>query len=64
MTAQPFLEVLEEIVADIVEPAAADVDSNGIFPRAAVTALGEHGLLGLLSATEVGGMGGSLGDAG
>jgi len=63
MTAQPFLEVLEEIVADIVEPAAADVDSNGTFPRAAVTALGEHGLLGLLSATEVGGMGGSLGDA-
>ena len=63
MTAQPFLEVLEEIVADIVEPAAADVDSNGTFPRAAVTALGEHGLLGLLSATEVGGVGGSLGDA-
>jgi len=63
MTAQPFLEVLEEIIADIVEPAAAGVDSNGTFPRAAVTALGEHGLLGLLSATEVGGVGGSLGDA-
>ncbi len=63
MTDQPFLEVLEEIVANIVEPAAADVDSNGTFPRAAVTALGESGLLGLLSAIEVGGMGGSLGDA-
>ncbi len=55
--------MLEEIITNIVEPAAADVDGNGTFPRAAVTALGESGLLGLLSATEVGGMGGSLGDA-
>ena len=63
MTATPFLDVLEEIITTVVEPAAADVDATGTFPRAAVTALGERGLLGLLSATEVGGAGGSLGDA-
>lgn len=63
MTAPSFLEVLEEIVTNVVEPAAADVDANAAFPRAAVAALGEVGLLGLLSATDVGGAGGSLGDA-
>ena len=63
MAATPFLDVLEEIVTTVVEPAAADVDATGTFPRAAVTALGERGLLGLLSATEVGGAGGSQGDA-
>ena len=63
MTAPSFLEVLEEIIPSVVEPAAADVDATGTFPRAAVTALGERGLLGLLSATEVGGLGGTLGDA-
>lgn len=63
MTAPSFLEVLEEIIPTVVDPAAADVDATGTFPRAAVTALGERGLLGLLSATEVGGLGGTLGDA-
>lgn len=46
MTDTPFLDVLEEIITTIVDPAAADVDSTGSFPRAAVTALGERGLLG------------------
>jgi isovaleryl-CoA dehydrogenase len=63
MTTPGFLEVLEEIITTVVEPAAADVDRNGTFPRAAVTALGEGGLLGLLSTSEVGGLGGSLEDA-
>jgi alkylation response protein AidB-like acyl-CoA dehydrogenase len=63
MNASSFLDVLEEIVTTVVEPAAADVDATGTFPRAAIAALGEQGLLGLLSATEVGGVGGSLGDA-
>lgn len=63
MTAGSFLDVLEEITTTVVEPAAATVDAEGTFPRAAVTALGEAGLLGLMSATDVGGAGGTLGDA-
>jgi alkylation response protein AidB-like acyl-CoA dehydrogenase len=63
MTAPPFLEVLEEIITNTVDPAAASVDEHGTFPRAAVTALGNAGLLGLVSATEVGGMGLGLGEA-
>jgi isovaleryl-CoA dehydrogenase len=63
MTAPIVLDVLEELIETVVEPAAADVDANGTFPRAAVRALGEAGLLGLLSSTEVGKSGGSLDDA-
>jgi alkylation response protein AidB-like acyl-CoA dehydrogenase len=63
MTAPPFLEVLEELIETVVEPAATDVDANGTFPRAAVRALGEADLLGLLSSGEVGGRGGTLEDA-
>jgi alkylation response protein AidB-like acyl-CoA dehydrogenase len=58
-----FLDALEETVTAVVEPAAADVDANGTFPRAAISALGDRGLLGVLSSTDVGGLGGSLGDA-
>lgn len=63
MTAESFLDVLEEIVRNVVEPAAADVDRTGSFPRAAVTALGERGLLGLMSSPEVGGLGKGLAEA-
>ena len=64
MTAGSFLDVLEEIITTVVEPAAADVDANGTFPRAAVSALGEEGLLGLISSTDVGGMGLGLAEGG
>jgi isovaleryl-CoA dehydrogenase len=63
MTAPPFLDVLEEIITTVVEPAAADVDAHGTFPRTAVTALGERGMLGLMSSPDVGGLGLGLGDA-
>ena len=63
MSAGPEPDVLGTIIDDIVEPAALDVDTNAAFPRAAITSLGEHGLLGLLSATAVGGQGGDLADA-
>jgi len=63
VTSPSFLDVLEEIVTTVVDPAAADVDFTGAFPRAAVVALGDSGLLGLLSAKDVGGLGGSLADA-
>lgn len=63
MTAPTFLDVLEELIDTVIEPAAAETDRTGTFPRAAVTALGERGLLGLLSSADVGGLGGTLGDA-
>lgn len=55
--APPYLERLEQIVAEIIAPAAIEIDQRRTFPRAAITALGQAGLLGLISATEVGGMG-------
>ena len=57
------LETLDNIVLSIVEPAAEAVDREAIFPRSAIRALGEAGLLGLISSPEVGGLGGSLADA-
>jgi isovaleryl-CoA dehydrogenase len=63
MNAPLDLDVLEDIVTTVVEPAAADVDRSATFPRAAVGALGERGLLGLLSSPDVGGRGGTLWDA-
>lgn len=48
------------IITDIIEKDAPVVDSNGVFPRAAIEALGQAGWLGLMSAQDVGGMGGGL----
>jgi isovaleryl-CoA dehydrogenase len=56
-------DVLSGVLADTVVPAASDVDRTAAFPSAAVRALAEAGLLGLLSSTEVGGRGGTLRDA-
>src|SRR5436305_12774045 len=47
VSAPAFLDVLEELIKTVVEPSAADVDANGTFPRAAVSALAEADLLGL-----------------
>ncbi len=52
-----YLDKLEPIVHDIVIPQATEIDRAGIFPQAAMKALGEAGLLGLVSAQEVGGWG-------
>jgi alkylation response protein AidB-like acyl-CoA dehydrogenase len=54
---QPYLESLAKIVSDVVAPQATAIDREGRFPRDAIRALGNAGLLGLVSATEVGGMG-------
>jgi alkylation response protein AidB-like acyl-CoA dehydrogenase len=53
----PYSYVLEQVIADVVAPLAGEIDHSASFPRAAITALGEAGLLGLISAPEVGGMG-------
>lgn len=55
-----YLELLEPIARDIIAPNAMDVDQNGTFPRAALNALGDAGLLGLISSPDVGGMGQNL----
>src|SRR4051794_30520925 len=52
-----YLDTLDRIITDIVAPAAAEIDQHATFPRAAIDALGQAGLLGLVSAVEVGGLG-------
>ncbi|MET0519094.1 MAG: acyl-CoA dehydrogenase family protein [Burkholderiaceae bacterium] len=56
-------DALERIGTDIVEPQALETDRQGRFPRAAIRALGESGLLGLVSAATVGGQGAGLAQA-
>jgi alkylation response protein AidB-like acyl-CoA dehydrogenase len=56
----PYLDALAPVLSQVVEPAAVRVDREGAFPRAAVDALGRAGLLGLVSAREVGGGGEGL----
>jgi len=51
------MAALAPVVANVVAPAAAEVDREGVYPRAALDALGRAGLLGLVSAPEVGGSG-------
>ena len=48
---------LETIAQDVVAKNAESVDRGGAFPQAARDALGAAGLLGLVSAREVGGLG-------
>lgn len=57
---QTYLETLEKIAVEVIRPAAAEIDTTGTFPRAALDALSASGLLGLISAQEVGGMGQGL----
>ncbi|HKX32705.1 MAG TPA: acyl-CoA dehydrogenase family protein [Blastocatellia bacterium] len=52
-----YVERLEQIAKDLIAPAAAEIDRSGAFPRASLAALGQAGLLGLISSPEVGGMG-------
>ncbi|MQA35377.1 acyl-CoA dehydrogenase family protein [Modestobacter roseus] len=50
------------VVTETIAPAAATVDATGSFPREGIDALARAGALGLLSAPEVGGAGGTLAD--
>jgi len=52
-----YMDTLEKIAVDVIRPAAVEIDLTGAFPRAAMDALSKSGLLGLISAQEVGGMG-------
>jgi isovaleryl-CoA dehydrogenase len=62
-TTPAFREALERVIADVVAPAAQAVDASGTFPSQNIEAIGAAGLLGLLSATEVGGQGLGLREA-
>lgn len=55
-----YMEVLEKVITETIAPNAVEVDSKGSFPRANIEALGKAGLLGLISAKEVGGSGEGL----
>lgn len=56
---QPFdvAAAVEKIAAEVVAPRAVDTDVRAAFPTASIAALREAGLLGLVSAEEVGGLG-------
>lgn len=55
-------DALERVISQCVIPDASLVDTEGVFPRRSVDALGEAGILGLTVAEPVG-PGGSLADA-
>jgi alkylation response protein AidB-like acyl-CoA dehydrogenase len=58
MSSKPFdLDALDQIISETVAPAAEEIDRTGAFPHAALRSLGEAGLLGLISSSEVGGLG-------
>src|SRR5215213_5425891 len=52
-----YMAQLTPILNDVIAPAAGEIDRTGAYPRAALDALGRAGLLGLISAPEVGGQG-------
>jgi len=52
---------LDTIATEVVAPQAAAVDREGTLPKASIDRLAAEGLLGLISAREVGGMGKSPG---
>ncbi|WMP19016.1 acyl-CoA dehydrogenase family protein [Thiothrix lacustris] len=58
-----FKQQTDTIIQTIIAPSAVETDRNALYPRAAIKALGEAGLLGLTSAKEVGGMGLGLTEA-
>jgi alkylation response protein AidB-like acyl-CoA dehydrogenase len=58
--ATSYIDDLAPTLSAVVEPAAVEVDRAGTFPRAALEALGRSGLLGLVSARDVGGRGEGL----
>ncbi len=58
-----YTQTLQSIIGDHIFPAAHDTDKSGQFPRASINALAKAGLLGLMSAKEVDGMGLGLKEA-
>jgi alkylation response protein AidB-like acyl-CoA dehydrogenase len=58
-----YREALDRLITDVIAPSAHQVDQAGAFPTQNIQALGEAGILGLVSSTDVGGGGKTLRDA-
>ena len=54
------LDALERVIDEVVAPSAMETDRHSTYPRAALDALADAGLLGLISSTDVGGGGQGL----
>jgi alkylation response protein AidB-like acyl-CoA dehydrogenase len=52
-----YLDTLEPVLTEIIAPAAGEIDRTAAYPQAALDRLAQVGLLGLVSAKEVGGLG-------
>lgn len=57
------LDLVEPIAAGVVADEAVATDSNARFPSRGIAAFREAGLLGLISHPDVGGQGGTIGEA-
>jgi alkylation response protein AidB-like acyl-CoA dehydrogenase len=56
ISTETYQQALGRICAQTIGPAAAEVDRNGAFPEKSIAALQSAGLLGAVSAVEVGGL--------
>jgi alkylation response protein AidB-like acyl-CoA dehydrogenase len=54
--AENYATVLNQVCTEVIAPQAAVVDRSGAFPSASMAALGAAGLLGAVSARDVGGL--------
>jgi isovaleryl-CoA dehydrogenase len=54
------LDALERVIDEVVAPSAMETDRHSTYPRPALDALADAGLLGLISSTDVGGGGQGL----
>ena len=52
-----YFQTLDTLANTVIRDNATTVDENGEFPQAAVDALSESGLMGLISSADVGGLG-------
>jgi alkylation response protein AidB-like acyl-CoA dehydrogenase len=57
------LDALERVITEVVAPTAAATDEQGTFPRPAVAALADAGMLGLTAGADVGGGDGGMREA-
>lgn len=63
MASGTHVQDMAPIVQQVIEPNATGIDRDAKFPREALEAMGRAGLLGLVSAQEVGGRGGGIREA-
>lgn len=57
MALSDILSTVDRVCEEVVGPESPGVDKNGAFPRRSLDALREAGVLGLVSASDVGGQG-------